>query len=42
MKQQLLQGPITVAFLVYEDFMSYRSGVYQNTWGGRLGSHAVK
>jgi cathepsin B len=35
-------GPIEVAFTVYQDFMSYTSGVYIHTWGGVLGGHAVK
>uniref|UniRef100_A0A7S3N996 Peptidase C1A papain C-terminal domain-containing protein n=1 Tax=Euplotes harpa TaxID=151035 RepID=A0A7S3N996_9SPIT len=35
-------GPVEVGFMVYADFMSYKSGVY-NTHGGRfLGGHAVK
>lgn len=35
-------GPIEAAFTVYEDFMSYSSGVYQHTTGGVLGGHAIK
>jgi len=35
-------GPIEVAFSVYQDFMSYKSGVYQHTSGGYAGGHAVK
>jgi cathepsin B len=35
-------GPIEVAFTVYQDFMSYTSGVYIHTSGGVLGGHAVK
>ena len=35
-------GPIEVAFTVYQDFMSYKSGVYIHTTGGVLGGHAVK
>ena len=38
----LAGGPIEVAFTVYEDFMSYTSGVYVHTTGGVLGGHAVK
>jgi cathepsin B len=35
-------GPIEAAFTVYQDFMSYTSGVYIHTWGSQLGGHAVK
>jgi cathepsin B len=35
-------GPVEVAFTVYEDFMSYKSGVYKHVSGGMLGGHAVK
>ena len=42
--QQSLQtsGPVEAGFTVYEDFMSYKSGVYQHTTGGMLGGHAIK
>ncbi|KAL9643544.1 hypothetical protein ABK040_010157 [Willaertia magna] len=35
-------GPLQVAFEVYRDFMSYKSGVYKHMSGGLLGGHAVK
>jgi len=35
-------GPVTVAFTVYEDFESYESGIYQHVTGRSLGGHAVK
>jgi cathepsin B len=35
-------GPVETAFSVYEDFVSYKSGVYQHTSGSYLGGHAVK
>jgi len=35
-------GPVETAFTVYEDFLTYKSGVYQHTSGGELGGHAVK
>lgn len=35
-------GPVQTAFTVYEDFLSYNSGVYQHTTGNALGGHAVK
>jgi len=37
-----LNGPIEVAFTVYEDFMTYKSGVYQHHEGSAKGGHAVK
>jgi len=42
-KQELYtNGPIQTGFTVYSDFMSYKSGVYVHTSGGKLGGHAVK
>ncbi|XP_038150559.1 cathepsin B [Cyprinodon tularosa] len=35
-------GPVEGAFLVYEDFPSYKSGVYQHVSGSELGGHAIK
>ena len=35
-------GPIEVAFDVYEDFFSYTSGVYVHKTGSLAGGHAVK
>jgi len=35
-------GPIEVAFTVYSDFLTYKSGVYQYQTGDALGGHAVK
>jgi len=35
-------GPVEAAFSVYEDFVNYKSGVYQHTTGAYLGGHAVK
>eukprot|EP00998_Keelungia_sp_KM082_P005992 NODE_2270_length_1099_cov_140.932099_g2252_i0.p2 GENE.NODE_2270_length_1099_cov_140.932099_g2252_i0~~NODE_2270_length_1099_cov_140.932099_g2252_i0.p2 ORF type:complete len:324 (+),score=86.20 NODE_2270_length_1099_cov_140.932099_g2252_i0:54-1025(+) len=35
-------GSVEVAFTVYEDFLTYKSGVYKHTSGGALGGHAVK
>jgi len=43
LKQDLYaNGPVTGAFTVYEDFLSYKSGVYQHKSGKALGGHAVK
>lgn len=35
-------GPLEVAFTVYADFPSYKSGVYQHVSGAAMGGHAVK
>jgi len=35
-------GPAEIAFTVYQDFMSYKEGIYQHTSGSMLGGHAVK
>lgn len=34
-------GPLPTAFMVYEDFMHYKSGIYSYTTGKKLGGHAV-
>ena len=36
------EGPVEAAFQVYQDFMSYKSGVYEHKTGGLLGGHAIK
>jgi cathepsin B len=42
-KQEIFtNGPIQAGFTVYEDFMSYKSGVYKHTTGKALGGHAIK
>lgn len=38
----MTNGPVQTAFTVYEDFPSYRSGVYKHEKGNELGGHAVK
>lgn len=38
----MTNGPIEVTFEVYQDFMSYSSGVYIHTTGALVGGHAVK
>ena len=38
----MTHGPIEVAFTVYNDFLTYKSGVYHHTSGSALGGHAVK
>jgi cathepsin B len=35
-------GPVEAAFTVYEDFLAYKTGVYQHLSGQELGGHAVK
>jgi len=35
-------GPVEAAFTVYEDFVSYKSGVYQHVAGKALGGHAIR
>jgi len=35
-------GPMETGFMVYQDFMSYRGGIYKHTSGGFLGGHAVE
>lgn len=42
MKDMLEKGPIITGFRVYQDFMSYKSGIYTHVSGGFLGGHAVK
>ena len=34
-------GPLHTGFIVYSDFMNYKSGVYVHTSGSRRGGHAV-
>ena len=38
----MTNGPMEVSFTVYEDFMTYKSGIYQHVTGERKGGHAVK
>jgi cathepsin B len=35
-------GPVEADFTVYQDFLSYKSGVYKHSWGQELGGHAIK
>ncbi len=42
-KEELFKnGPVNTGFTVYQDFMTYKSGVYEHKTGGMLGGHAVK
>ena len=38
----MTHGPVQTGFTVYQDFMSYKSGIYEHTYGAELGGHAVK
>jgi len=38
----MLNGPVEACFSVYEDFVHYKSGVYQQTSNNYLGGHCVK
>ncbi|XP_018567776.1 cathepsin B-like [Anoplophora glabripennis] len=38
----LTNGPVESGYYVYEDFLSYKSGVYQNIAGQVLGGHAIR
>jgi cathepsin B len=38
----MLKGPIEAGFLVYDDFMSYKGGIYRRTSDNVLGGHAVR
>lgn len=35
-------GPVEGAFSVYEDFLLYKSGVYQHVTGSAVGGHAIR
>ena len=38
----MANGPISAAFTVYSDFLTYESGVYSHKSGTELGGHAIK
>jgi len=38
----LSAGPIMTQFYVFQDFLSYKSGIYSHTTGDFVGSHSVK
>ncbi|EGC32888.1 hypothetical protein DICPUDRAFT_155103 [Dictyostelium purpureum] len=42
MQEISTNGPVEACFSVYEDFLGYKSGVYQHTTGKFLGGHCVK
>jgi cathepsin B len=35
-------GPVEASFTVYEDFLKYKSGIYQHVTGSTQGGHAIK
>jgi len=41
-KEIMTNGPVEAAFMVYEDFLAYKSGIYQHQEGSFLGGHAIK
>lgn len=41
-KEIMTNGPVEVAFTVYDDFETYQGGVYTHVAGKSLGGHAVK
>lgn len=42
MTEILAHGPVSAAFTVFDDFLTYRTGVYKHITGNVLGGHAVK
>lgn len=42
MTEIFTNGPVEAAFTVYEDFVQYKSGVYQHVTGKALGGHAIR
>ncbi|XP_034230533.1 cathepsin B-like [Thrips palmi] len=42
MKEIKTHGPVEASFDVYEDFLSYKSGVYRYLAGDFVGGHAVR
>lgn len=42
MNELMTNGPAEAAFTVFEDFLNYKSGVYQHVEGAALGGHAVR
>jgi len=38
----MTNGPVEAAFTVYQDFLTYKTGVYRHTTGQELGGHAIK
>jgi len=41
-QEMFTNGPVEACFSVYEDFVTYKKGVYSHTTGDYLGGHCVK
>jgi len=42
-KREIMKnGPVSAAFMVYEDFLAYKGGIYHHITGSSVGGHAVK
>lgn len=42
-QQEILKnGPVNADFMVFQDFVTYKSGVYRHLTGSFAGIHAVK
>jgi len=40
--EMMANGPVQAVFTVYQDFLHYKSGVYQHVHGNEVGGHSVK
>jgi cathepsin B len=38
----LTNGPVEASFDVYEDFLTYKAGIYHHVTGKNLGGHSIK
>lgn len=38
----MTNGPVEASFTVYNDFLTYKEGVYHHVSGSSLGGHSVK
>jgi len=41
-KEIMSNGPVQTGFIVYDDFMHYKSGIYKHVSGKKMGGHAVR
>jgi cathepsin B len=42
LQELMTHGPVESSFTVYEDFLTYKSGVYTHQSGAAVGGHAIK
>jgi cathepsin B len=42
MKELVINGPMMMGLIIYEDFMNYESGIYKHVDGDEIGGHAMK